>query len=404
MKSKDLVKTIDDMRELIRHVYVNGFESKTEISPKKSDMTSKNLNRLKTWFGDYYEAASKSGKSNHIIIDGRNISHNPLYNAYKMKSFNTANRIEIHFQLIDCLSDGKEHVFQEIEEYIANRIKSEDCSASVIRSLLSHYSKIGLINITKKDNKTFLYQLSNDDVNLSAWEDAINFFSEVAPVGLIGSFLLDKETIEDTSVFRYKHNYLLHALESHVVYSALDAIHYHQKITIHFTNKDSSDLIALPIRLYISAQRGYMHLLVHNYKNNCFDFIRVSSISYIDINDIDPDWQEYESSYQTYAPHMWGVHYRKDYTYDHIELVIHVAKDEQHIVKRLQREKRNGLVEQIDENTYKYSTDTYDSHELFPWLRTFIGRIESFTCSNKKLEKKFWDELDELKRMYSDGE
>lgn len=95
MKSKDLVKTIDDMRELIRHVYINGFEYKTEISPKKSDMTSKNLNRLKTWFGDYYEAASKSGKSNHIIIDGRNISHNPLYNAYKMKSFNIVNRIEI---------------------------------------------------------------------------------------------------------------------------------------------------------------------------------------------------------------------------------------------------------------------------------------------------------------------
>lgn len=42
----------------------------------------------------------------------------------------------------------------------------------------------------------------------------------------------------------------------------------------------------------------------------------------------------------------------------------------------------------------------HDAGEMLPWLRTFIGRIESFSCSNKAVEEKFWQDLAEVYAMY----
>ena len=41
-----------------------------------------------------------------------------------------------------------------------------------------------------------------------------------------------------------------------------------------------------------------------------------------------------------------------------------------------------------------------DAGEMLPWLRTFIGRIEGFSCSNKAVEEKFWQDLAEVYAMY----
>ena len=85
---------------------------------------------------------------------------------------------------------------------------------------------------------------------------------------------------------------------------------------------------------------------------------------------------------------------------DHLEMTLHFEDHEQHIPRRLEREKRNGRVEMIDENTCKYIVDTYDASEMLPWLRTFIGRIEKLECSDPKTVKRFWQDLEQMRQMY----
>ena len=49
-------------------------------------------------------------------------------------------------------------------------------------------------------------------MKLESWQEAIDFFSEAAPLGVIGDFCRDK--LEDKpSLFRFKHHYILNALE-----------------------------------------------------------------------------------------------------------------------------------------------------------------------------------------------
>ena len=63
-------------------------------------------------------------------------------------------------------------------------------------------------------------------------------------------------------------------------------------------------------------------------------------------------------------------------------------------------------IEDIVENSsekfehYRFVADVHDAGEMLPWLRTFIGRIESFSCSNKAVAEKFWQDLAEVYAMY----
>ena len=56
---------------------------------------------------------------------------------------------------------------------------------------------------------------------MNKWRDALSFFTEVNPIGVIGSYLLDKFDNEENP-FRFKHHYIFNALESEVLYDLLD--------------------------------------------------------------------------------------------------------------------------------------------------------------------------------------
>lgn len=82
------------------------------------------------------------------------------------------------------------------------------------------------------------------------------------------------------------------------------------------------------------------------------------------------------------------------------ELVERLDQDEPYILQCLEREKRCGEVTKLSEGRYLFTADVRDAGELLPWLRTFIGRIESFSCSNKKIEERFWRDMEAVYAMY----
>ena len=85
---------------------------------------------------------------------------------------------------------------------------------------------------------------------------------------------------------------------------------------------------------------------------------------------------------------------------EHIEFTVWYDDGEQHIPRRLEREKRIGKVEYIDEHTCRFLADVYDASELIPWIRTFICRITDISISNKFLEIQFKKDLQTMYEMY----
>ena len=101
---------------------------------------------------------------------------------------------------------------------------------------------------------------------------------------------------------------------------------------------------------------------------------------------------------------MWGVSIKRNKwgkdRLEHVEFTVKVADNEGYIVKRLEREKRIGRVEKLDEHTYRFSADVYDTSEMIPWIRTFICRIEKMNFSNRTVENQFKKDLEAMYQMY----
>ena len=85
---------------------------------------------------------------------------------------------------------------------------------------------------------------------------------------------------------------------------------------------------------------------------------------------------------------------------EHVEFTIRYDDSEQHIPKRLEREKRIGTVEYLDEHTCRFTADVYDASEMVPWIRTFICRIVSISISNKELEEQFKEDIKAMYALY----
>jgi hypothetical protein len=129
---------------------------------------------------------------------------------------------------------------------------------------------------------------------------------------------------------------------------------------------------------------------------------RTDNIVSVSMGDICGDFDELRGRLTGMQKHMWGVSMQSasGSRTEHIEFTVHYDDDEQHIHRRLEREKRCGSVERLDENTSRFSADVYDSTEVIPWIRTFICRITDISFSNKDVEKQFKDDISVMYQLY----
>ena len=121
-----------------------------------------------------------------------------------------------------------------------------------------------------------------------------------------------------------------------------------------------------------------------------------------------PRFDELRARVDQMQSKMWGVSTKRNRfgveRIEHVDFTVTIGDDEEHIVRRLEREKRIGTVEKLDEHTYRFSADVYDASEMIPWIRTFICRITEMHFSNRTLENRFKADLEAMYKMYGIGE
>jgi len=57
-------------------------------------------------------------------------------------------------------------------------------------------------------------------------------------------------------------------------------------------------------------------------------------------------------------------------------------------------------VTQVNENTWRFAAEVFDTKEMLPWIRTFISRITRMNFSNRTVENQFKNDLQAMYRMY----
>ena len=407
MAYSELIKNFSRIRDYMREFYVYGFRSREEFDKKSARSYDNERRRVESWLGDYMRfRQTPKGKTVFLSVDSRMAHRNPLYTAWKTKSF-TDGDITLHFLLLDILYDpAVSMTVPEMMDEIDRRLSgfAEPCTfdESTVRKKLKEYAAEGLV-LAEKQGRSTAYRRA--DAGMPQLTDALDFFSEVSPCGVIGSFLLDK-TDAHNSVFGFKHHYITQTLDSEILLSLFEAMHEKREITITCVTKKTNhqrSCIVVPLRVFCSVQSGRQHLMVFipHYKGRISSF-RVDRIISIEPGDPRADFDSLREELDAMMPHLWGVctHSTSGKRLNHVEFTVQYGDDEAFIHQRLEREKRCGHVEQLDEHTSRFWADVYDAGELIPWIRTFIGRITSISLPDRQLQKQFLNDIDEMYRMY----
>ena len=409
MAYSELIKNFNRTRDYMREFYVYGFKSRDEYNKKSARSYDDERRRLESWLGDYMQfRQTPEGKTVFLSIDSRVSHHNPLYKAWKAKSF-TDGDITLHFILFDILHSPKialtlNEITDAIDGYLVSFSEPRVFDASTVRKKLKEYISEGII-VSEKHGKTMYYRRTGS-VDFSD-SNALDFFSEVAPCGVIGSYLLDKLDAHDEH-FAFKHHYITGAMDSEILCSLFMAMSEKRSITMETVNRHQDRITenhVIPLRIMISAQSGRQYLMAYAPRFNRITSFRTDNIVSVQPEEVSDRFDELRETLDGMLPHIWGVSTQgfSGERMEHVEFTVTYADDETHIHRRLEREKRCGTVEKIDSHTSRFSADVFDASELIPWIRTFICRITEYSFSDKALESRFQEDLEEMYRLYGIG-
>lgn len=401
MAYSELIKSFGKIREYMRQFYVYGFKTREEFDRGSVRSYDNERRRVESWLGEYMAFRQDAGgRRVFLSVDSRQIAGNPLYEAFRAKSFTDVD-ITLHFALMDALADGGAHSTRELTDGVTAILTDE----STVRRKLQEYERMGLVAGEKRGRER-LYRLGDTPENLAAWTDALCLMSEAAPLGVVGAYLL-RRLPGARSLFRFKHHFILQALESEMLCTLLEAMGQRRAVRIVSCSAGSTALrtrTAVPLRIRVSVQEGRLYAVIWHREEQVYRLTRLDRVESVTLLEEEPAYEALEAGAQAFLRGVWGASSRGRGESEHIEMTLRVEDGEYFIRQRLEREKRCGTVEEIDAHTLRFAADVRDAGEMLPWLRTFIGRIELLTCSNPEVVSRFYADIEAMTAMYAQQE
>lgn len=400
MAYSELIKDFKRIRAYLRDFYVYGFKVRSDFSEKSARSYDNERRRVESWMGDYVSFSQDSrGKRVFLSMDSRSIPHNPLYRAFKAKSF-TAKDILLHFCLMDLFRDQTAvelcDVLPILEESYPDAIGSMVLDEKTVRLKLQELAQMGIL-LREKQGRKILYRTTEENINLAGLEDAVDFYSEALPLGVVGSYLLDKLERQESS-FRFKHHYPMQTIDSEVVADLLEAIQRRCAVEVVVLNPANGEVRRenTPIRIYTSTETGREYAVMWAHREQKFFLTRIDRIMEVSLLEENPQWEQLRADFEKQASHIWGMSSRTAggvQKLQWLEMEVVFEPDEPFIFQRLQREKRCATLTKLEEGRYLVRAEVFDPYEMMPWILSFTGRIARLESSDVRVLEDYAEHL-----------
>ena len=411
----ELVKNFAKTRDYVRDFFIYGCKVRSDFARKSARTYDDERRRVESWLSGYvrYEDSLR-GRQIYLTVDSGHISENPLYQAYYAKSF-TDNDIRLHFLLLDLLCDGEAQTVSELTKALLRQYNAP-FEEQTVRVKLREYVREGILSAEKRGRAT-CYRLSPDTVEtlleqFPGLDDAIRFFSEVQPFGVVGNSLLKSAGLHN-DVFLQKHNYIVRTLEDECLVTILEAMEEQRSLT--FLVYSSRQLMSgegpgresgcIPLRVLTSVQTGRRYLIGFVPEYGKFNAFRMDFIRDLHKGDVCTEYPAYRAQLEQLQPRLFGVSFEAGkYAAqpEPLRVTLRVGQDEGYILDRIRRELRCGTFERRSAEVYAITISALDPGEVIPWLRTFTGRILSLEGGTPELRSKFRKDLRKMYDMYKE--
>ena len=311
MAYSELIKNFRKIRDYMREFYIFGFKSREEYNINSARSYDDERRRMESWLGDYMSfRQTVEGKNVFLSIDSRVSQHNPLYAAWKTKSF-TDGDITLHFIIFDLLHDPEtaltlSEINDKIDKYLSGFQEPKMFDESTIRKKLKEYAEEGII-ICEKHGKKLYYKRAG--YSQMPDTDVLDFFSEASPCGVIGSFLLDK-TPSHTDYFAFKHHYITAAMDSEIICSLFNAMTEKRYITMQVILRQSdrtTEKQVIPLRIRVSVQSGRQYLMAYVPSLNRIASFRTDNIISVKPGEPCEQFDRHRLELDQMIPHLWGI-------------------------------------------------------------------------------------------------
>lgn len=426
---QELIKNFDRIRDYMRQFFVYGYKNRSDYGEKSARTYDNERRRIESWLSGYIQSAySQKEKHVYISVDSKTIPQNPLYAAWKSKSF-TDNDLLLHFFLLDLLWDHPEGM---TAGNLCDSISSEYgvvFDSQTLRLKAKEYEELGILS-SYKTGKSLFYRLlpspaaslshpaalpapkepakalSPSEPASSLWPQlltAVTYFQEAAPFGFIGSTILDQEN-QTNERFQFKHHFIVHTLEDGVLADVLTAIRQHRKIS--FENRSTrsgcrSTQQGIPLKIFVSTQTGRRYLCLYLEERRRFTNFRLDSMAEVKLLEPVEDYERKQQLLTKNLSQCWGVSFGGVSRIEEIYIKLQIDPEkEPHILQRLYREGRGGEILPVRDNEYLYSGLFFDTNEMLSWVKTFTGRILDIQGSNAFAINKLTRDFEKMYEMY----
>ena len=282
--------------------------------------------------------------------------------------------------------------------------------SQTVRLKLKEYESLGLLSAVK-DKKQLRYRLApllppETAAPSPVWDRlmmAVKFFQGVAPFGVVGSTILDREET-DNEYFQFKHHFIVHTLEDGVLSDVLAAMK--QGRAIAFTNRSGRtgnvfQSRGLPLKIFVSTRTGRRYVCLYQENTRRFTNMRLDSMSDVTPLEIHSDYSRKQDLLKRNLDRLWGVSFSGSGRLEEICIKFYVNEStETYVLDRLYREGRGGEIQRIRENEYLYSGAFFDTNEMLSWVKTFTGRILDIQGSNHFAVAKITYDWEKMYEMY----
>jgi hypothetical protein len=405
MAFSELIKNFDKTRDYMRDFYIYGFKARGDFDAKSARTYDNEKRRIESWLSPYIRWESdKKGKRVYISLNTAEISVNPLYNAWKAKSF-TDNDITLHFTILSALQNGPKDIGALTDCVCA--LTESTCDVQTVRLKANEYVQEGLL-VKEKQGKTDVYSLSpltlsSLPVSKQRLLDAVSLFQETAPFGFIGSTILDSAGAP-VGPFGFKHHYVVHTLEDGVLFDLLLAIHEKRQVTIiqqSTRRARETKLTGIPLQIFASVQTGRRYVCLYTEHNRRFLNSRLDYIKKVEHGDPCVNFDVLRAELDQAKPMCWGVSFGSASRKEELRMTLLIDEvTERYVLDRLAREGHGGTITRLEQNVFMYAIELFDTNEMMAWVKSFTGRIISLEGSNKEAIKYFYNDMARMQKLY----
>ncbi|NLG03820.1 MAG: WYL domain-containing protein [Clostridia bacterium] len=419
-KSAFLIRDYDNIREILRDVYIFGCYSRDDfigkgISGRKYDNEQR---RISAYLPEKFIQKRRMGKKVllYCTYKADDSANNYLAETYRNKSF-TLLDVMSYFFILQILSDETARSLPEILDELPAYNDEAVFTKDNLRVKLEDLVDEGFISVVKEGKNT-KYVVTEDiwkdfaDEELKDIYFYMDFMKNTSPIEMPFYYLQRKLKLylysergidlDGAETLQLKHNHLFDSLDNDVLLQLMIAISNKLSVNVTVKNKDGESVESeiIPVQIIHDSIYGRQYILCIYRNNNESSIIRIDKIFKIEVGTKLSETELKFTNREELLNDSWSVS-GLDQESKLVEIEFRFdEKTERYILGRVEKEGNGGKITKVEDSRYSYTIDCKDPGEMIPWIRSFGEHAVVINSGEYTLREKIKEDWERAVKKY----